>query len=331
MSFGGNKMKNYHWATLGCGVIANELAQAMQQNGQNLYSVANRTHSKAVEFAQKYGIKKVYDQIEDVFSDPEVDIIYISTPHNTHIKYLRQALKAGKHVLCEKAITLNSAELAEAKQLAQENHVVLAEAMTIYHMPIYQELSQIISSGRLGALKMLQLNFGSYKDYDMTNRFFNPNLAGGALLDIGVYALSLVRWFMQEKPTQIMSQVKLAPSGVDEQAGILLQNDVGEMATVALTLHAKQPKRATIAFDKGYIEIFDYPRGSKATITYTADGAVEVIEAGSLAQALRYEVNDMQKALAGEPEVMHFDYTWDVMEMMTAIRKQWGLLYPEER
>ncbi|MCR1901126.1 Gfo/Idh/MocA family protein [Ligilactobacillus apodemi] len=324
-------MKNYHWATLGCGVIANELAQAMQQNGQNLYSVANRTHSKAVEFAQKYGIKKVYDQIEDVFSDPEVDIIYISTPHNTHIKYLRQALKAGKHVLCEKAITLNSAELAEAKQLAQENHVVLAEAMTIYHMPIYQELSQIISSGRLGALKMLQLNFGSYKDYDMTNRFFNPNLAGGALLDIGVYALSLVRWFMQEKPTQIMSQVKLAPSGVDEQAGILLQNDVGEMATVALTLHAKQPKRATIAFDKGYIEIFDYPRGSKATITYTADGAVEVIEAGSLAQALRYEVNDMQKALAGEPEVMHFDYTWDVMEMMTAIRKQWGLLYPEER
>lgn len=331
MSFGGSKMKNYHWATLGCGVIANELAQAMQQNGQNLYSVANRTHSKAVEFAQKYGIKKVYDQIEDVFSDPEVDIIYISTPHNTHIKYLRQALKAGKHVLCEKAITLNSAELAEAKQLAQENHVVLAEAMTIYHMPIYQELSQIISSGRLGALKMLQLNFGSYKDYDMTNRFFNPNLAGGALLDIGVYALSLVRWFMQEKPTQIMSQVKLAPSGVDEQAGILLQNDVGEMATVALTLHAKQPKRATIAFDKGYIEIFDYPRGSKATITYTADGAVEVIEAGSLAQALRYEVNDMQKALAGEPEVMHFDYTWDVMEMMTAIRKQWGLLYPEER
>ena len=114
-------MKNYHWATLGCGVIANELAQAMQQNGQNLYSVANRTHSKAVEFAQKYGIKKVYDQIEDVFSDPEVDIIYISTPHNTHIKYLRQALKAGKHVLCEKAITLNSAELARKKSIRKRS------------------------------------------------------------------------------------------------------------------------------------------------------------------------------------------------------------------
>ncbi|EOA08351.1 dehydrogenase [Pediococcus acidilactici D3] len=87
---------------------------------------------------------------------------------------------------------------------------------------------------------MLQLNFGSYKDYDMTNRFFNPELAGGALLDIGVYALSFARWFMSQKPDKVASQVKLAPSGVDEQAGILLQNEASEMATLALTLHAKQ-------------------------------------------------------------------------------------------
>ncbi|MBF0846287.1 Gfo/Idh/MocA family oxidoreductase, partial [Streptococcus danieliae] len=89
-------------------------------------------------FAKKYGVTKVYDQIEDIFSDPEVDIIYISTPHNTHIKYLRQALAAGKHVLCEKSITLNAAELTEAKQLAEKNNVILAEAMTLYHMPIYK-------------------------------------------------------------------------------------------------------------------------------------------------------------------------------------------------
>ena len=113
-------MKNYNWATLGCGVIANELAQAMAAHGRTLYGVANRTHSKAVDFAKKYGVTKVYDQIEDIFSDPEVDIIYISTPHNTHIKYLRQALAAGKHVLCEKSITLNAAELTEAKQLAEK-------------------------------------------------------------------------------------------------------------------------------------------------------------------------------------------------------------------
>ena len=134
-------MKNYNWATLGCGVIANELAQAMAAHGRTLYGVANRTHSKAVDFAKKYGVTKVYDQIEDIFSDPEVDIIYISTPHNTHIKYLRQALAAGKHVLCEKSITLNAAELTEAKQLAEKNNVILAEAMTLYHMPIYKELA----------------------------------------------------------------------------------------------------------------------------------------------------------------------------------------------
>lgn len=100
---------------------------------------------------------------------------------------------------------------------------------------------------------MIQMNFGSYKDYDMVNRFFNRSLAGGVLLDIGVYSLSFVRYFMCSKPNQMTSQVKLAPTGVDEQVGILLTNQEGEMATVTLSLHAKQPKRGLLAFDKGYI------------------------------------------------------------------------------
>lgn len=320
----------YKWATLGTGVIANELIQALQAMGGNLYSVANRTYDKGVEFAQKYGIEKVYREIDEVFEDPEVDIIYISTPHNTHIHYLRKALKAGKHVLCEKSITLNSEELAEAIQLAEENQVVLAEAMTIFHMPIYRQLSEVIASGKLGDLKMIQMNFGSYKEYDMTNRFFNKNLAGGALLDIGVYALSFVRWFMTEKPNQVLSQVKLAPTGVDEQVGILLNNDAGEMATIALTLHAKQPKRGTIAYDKGYIELYEYPRGQKAVITYTEDGSQEIIEAGETAKALSYEVADMEKAVAGIENSMYLAFTQDVMDIMTQLRKEWGLVYPEE-
>ena len=258
---------NYKWASLGTGVIANELAQALEALGGKLYSVANRTYDKGVAFAEKYGIEKVYHEIDEVFEDPEVDIIYISTPHNTHINYLRKALAAGKHVLCEKSITLNSEELAEAIKLAEENHVKLAEAMTIFHMPIYRKLSEIVASGKLGPLKVIQMNFGSYKEYDMTNRFFNRNLAGGALLDIGVYALSFVRWFMTSQPTEMVSQVKLAPTGVDEQAGILLTNREGEMATVTLSLHAKQPKRGTIAYDKGYIELYEYPRGQTAVIT----------------------------------------------------------------
>lgn len=320
----------YKWATLGTGVIANELAQALQAMGGNIYSVANRTYEKGVDFAKKYGIEKVYENIDQVFADPEVDIIYISTPHNTHINYLRKALAAGKHVLCEKSITLNRDELAEAIALAEKHHVILAEAMTIFHMPIYRQLNDVIASGKLGPLKMIQMNFGSYKEYDMTNRFFNKNLAGGALLDIGVYALSFVRWFMTEKPNQVASQVKLAPTGVDEQVGILLSNDAGEMATIALSLHAKQPKRGTIAYDKGYIELYEYPRGQKAVITYTEDGRQEVIEAGDTDKALSYEVADMERAVSGLENKMYLDYTTDVMDIMTQLRKEWGLVYPEE-
>ena len=324
-----NQIK-YNWASLGTGVIANELAQALEALGGKLYSVANRTYDKGVAFAEKYGIEKLYEEIDQVFEDPEVDIIYISTPHNTHINYLRKALAAGKHVLCEKSITLNSEELAEAIQLAEENHVKLAEAMTIFHMPIYRKLSEIVESGKLGPLKVIQMNFGSYKEYDMTNRFFNRNLAGGALLDIGVYALSFVRWFMTSQPTEMVSQVKLAPTGVDEQAGILLTNAEGEMATVTLSLHAKQPKRGTIAYDKGYIELYEYPRGQKAVITYTEDGSQEIIKAGETAKALQYEVLDMEAAVAGENDYTYLNYSRDVMELMTQLRKDWGLTYPEE-
>ena len=211
-----------NWVSAGCGVIANELAQAMEKRGQKLYGVVNRTQEKAVAFAEKYGVQNVFTSFEEVCADSAVDIIYISTPHNTHIHFLRKALVAGKHVLCEKSITLNSEELEEAMQLAKEHGVVLAEAMTIYHMPIYKELLKRVDAGDLGELRVIQMNFGSYKEYDMKNRFFNRNLAGGALLDIGVYALSFVRMFLSSCPDQIASQVKFAPTGVDEQAGILL-------------------------------------------------------------------------------------------------------------
>lgn len=324
-------MKNYNWVTLGCGVIANQLAEAMQKEGRCLYGVANRTYSKAAAFAEKYGITKVYGTIEELFTDEKADIIYISTPHNTHIRYLKEALQHGKHVLCEKSITLNSEELAQAKMLAKEHRVILAEAMTIYHMPLYKKLSELMKSGSLGELRMIQMNFGSYKEYDMSNRFFNPSLAGGALLDIGVYALSFIRWFMSDAPDQVVSQVKFAPSGVDEQAGILLMNSAGEMATVSLTLHAKQPKRGMAAFDKGYIEVYEYPRAEKAVVTYTEDGRQETIACGKTEDALRYEICDMEQAVSGAADEMHLDYTWDVMSIMTEIRKAWGLSYPEEK
>ena len=206
---------------------------------------------------------------------------------------------------------------------------MLAEAMTLYHMPIYRKLQEKLDTGALGELRLIQMNFGSYKPYDMSNRFFNRNLAGGALLDIGVYALSFVRWFMTSAPDEVVSQVRFAPTGVDEQAGILLKNKEQEMASVILSLHAKQPKRGTVAFDKGYVEFYDYPRGQEAVITYTEDGSKETLRGGSTADALLYEVEDMERAVAGQG-TMHLDYTRDVMRIMTDIRRQWGMTYPEE-
>lgn len=123
--------KELNWAVLGCGVIANEMAQALEHMGKHLYAVGNRTHEKEVAFAEKYGVQKVYNDFHEMFHDPDVDVIYITTPHNTHIEFAREALAGGKHVLCEKSVMLNSRELAEAIALAEEHHVVFAEAMTI--------------------------------------------------------------------------------------------------------------------------------------------------------------------------------------------------------
>ena len=324
--------KNLNWAVLGTGVIANQMAQALQKMDKKLYSVANRTHSKALSFAEKYGVEKVYDSIDEVFTDENVDIIYITTPHNTHIQYIRKALENKKHVFCEKAITLNSDELEEAVKLAEENGVIIAEAMTIWHMPLYQKLRQIAQSGKLGKLQVIQLNFGSFKDYDMSNRFFNINLAGGALLDIGVYSLSLARSFMSSQPTEVKSQVKFAESGVDEQASIIMMNDESEMATITLSLHSKQPKRAVISFEKGYIEITEYPRADKAFIVDAETGEKTEITEGETELALMYEMEDMEHAVkSGDLSGLKLDNTIDVMQIMTNLRKEWGLVYPEEQ
>ena len=245
--------KDLNWAVLGTGVIANEMAQALQKMGKTMYAVVNRTHEKAVAFAEKYGIAKVYDSIDEVFVDEEVDIIYITTPHNTHYEFMKAALDHGKHILVEKSITLNSRELDEIISLADEKQLIVAEAMTIWHMPLYKKLWEIIKNGELGKVQMITINFGSFKEYNMENRFFNMNLAGGAMLDIGVYALSIVRSFMDKKPEEVVSQRKVSPTGSDEQATILLKNDSDQMATVALSMHSKQPKRAMISCEKVFL------------------------------------------------------------------------------
>ena len=323
--------KELNWAVLGCGVIANEMATGLSGKGRILYGVANRTYEKAAAFGEKYGVRKVYNCIDDLFDDPDADIVYIATPHNTHYGFMKKALESGKHILVEKSITLNSRELDEMIELADTKGLIVAEAQTVWHMPVYRELEKILKSGELGKVQIITVNFGSFKEYNMKNRFFNPDLAGGAILDIGVYALSAVRKFLSEKPDEILAQWKPSPIGSDEMVTVLLKNSAGQLATAAISLHSKQPKRAMISCEKGYIEIMNYPRAERAVITDAETGETREISAGSTADALFYEMQDMEYAVrSGDRSGMRLAETKDVMDIMTHIRKEWGMRYPGE-
>ena len=182
------------------------------------------------------------------------------------------------------------------------------DATTILHMPLYQELLSRARAGEFGRMNLAQLNFGSYKPYDPATRFYNPNLAGGAMLDIGVYALSLARLFMDQAPDEVVSLANRCETGVDVTSGIVTRNPQGQMAVLSLSLHSKQPKRAVLSFDRCYVEVVEYPRADRAVITWTKDGRREEVRAGEEAYALCYEAANL----------------------VTRLRREWGVTYPEE-
>lgn len=323
-------MKKYNWAILGTGNIAREMAVALNEVNGEVYGAYNRNIDKAKKFAEEFNVKNTYKNCDEMLKDKNIDIIYISTPHNCHYEYLLKAVNSGKHVLCEKAITVNSKQLDEILELAKKKNVIVQEAMTIYHMPLYKKLREMVNSGALGKIKMIQANFGSCKEYDVTNRFFSKELAGGALLDIGVYATSFARYFMESKPEVISTTVKYFETGVDEESATILRNKEDEMVVMGLTMRAKQPKRGIVAGELGYIEVNNYPRADKATITYTKDGKTEEIFAGDTSKALNYEVEDMQKYIENLKGQEEIKLTSDVTHILSEIREKWGFVYPFE-
>lgn len=323
-------MKKLNWGILGTGWIAHEMGAALQAVNGEIYAVCDVTLAGAQKFAAEFDVSHAYGSAEEMIQDENIDIIYIATPHNLHYKYLLQSVKAGKHVFCEKSITVNSRQLEECVAIAQEKNLVICDGATLLHMPLYKKLKEMISQGVIGDIKMIQVNFGSCKEYDVNNRFFSKELAGGALLDIGIYATTFARFFMKSKPNVVLTTANYFETGVDETSGIVLKNPDGEMAVMALTMRAKQPKRGVIAGEKGFIEINDYPRAQKATITYTQTGEVETIEIGESSRALEYEVMDMQEYVNNQGGKENLQIVRDVMETLTAIRNQWGMVYPFE-
>lgn len=323
-------MKKLKWGILGPGNIARDFAQALNRVNGEVYAVASRNKERAEKFARENNVKKAYGSYDEIIKDEDIDVVYIATPHSNHYEYIIKSLNNNKHVLCEKAITVNEKELEEALKIAREKNLVLEEAMTLFHMPLYEKVIKKINKEDLGKVNMVQVSFGSFKEYDENNRFFNLDLAGGALLDIGTYALSFARYFLSSMPEEILSTVKKAKTGVDEQSGIILKTKEDEIATISLAFRSKMPKRGIVSFDNGFITIDNFPRANKATINYL-DGTVEVIECGEEEKALDYEVIFMEEKINENKESNSLELTYDVTKIMNKVRKDWGIVYPFEK
>ncbi|MFR3450801.1 MAG: Gfo/Idh/MocA family protein [Collinsella sp.] len=233
------------WAVIGCGVIANQMAQSPALAGRKVYGVADRQSPARCRRPSRpnMALRACIRAVEAVACGPSGRCHLITTPRNTPYRVPTRALAAGKHVLCEKAITLNSDELAEARAIADEHHVVLMDATTVLHMPLYVELMRRVREGEFGRLRLAQVNFGSFHDYeDMQNRFWNRSLAGGAMLDIGVYAYSVARLFMESQPNEVVSLANLFKTGVDEER--LYHAQCAGTARRVLPHHARQAAQA---------------------------------------------------------------------------------------
>lgn len=312
-----------NWGIMGLGHIAHEFADALKPR-QGVFAVASRTLEKAREFQAEYGAQRAYGSYEELLADPDVDAVYVATVNSRHLGDIRACLEAGKHVLCEKAIWGDYAELVELCELAHGRNLVLAEAMTIYHMPIFKKISQMIADGELGKIKIVKADLGSLKEDDPSNRFFNPELGGGAMLDIGTYALSFLRYFLAGSFDEVQCVTQAYRSGVDEMWAIGVHTSDDMVGCANLTFRAKLPKRAIVAGDKAYVTVDNYVRAEEATLVFP-DGSSRKIECGRTADALAYEVEDFERAVeGGDASATYIDLTLDVVRTMDGLLRQRG-------
>lgn len=318
-------MTNYRWGIVGLGRIAHNFATFFP-NTQTLYGVAARDQTRAAAFAKQFNVPKTYPDYASLFADPDIDIVYVATTHNFHYENIKAALLAGKHVFAEKTITLNAQELAELIAIAKQRHLILMEAQTIYHMPLYPALDAAVKD--FGRLRTIQVAFG-INATDPKDRLLNPELAGGALLDIGIYALSFVRRLMSATPKLVATQMTRSATGVDDQSSFLLTNADGQQATVVLNLQAVMPKVGMAAYDRGYVQISEYPRADHATIAVTGS-ELTTLSAGDQHHAMAYEINDMAQAVdTGDNPTL--TWTYDTAVIMSQAREAWGFYYPNEQ
>ena len=319
------------WGILGPGKIANKFATGLQfAPGAELVAVGSRTQEKANAFGDAFGIPRRHASYQALAEDPEVDVVYVATPHPWHRGATLLCLDHGKAVLCEKPIAMNARESGEMIERAREKNLFLMEAMWTRFRPAIRKADELIRSGAIGEPELLTIAVGWKSPFDLSSRLFDKELGGGILLDGGVYPISLASHFLGT-PDRITSLAHMAPSDVDDQAGVLLSYPSGALASVVFSVRVTPHAIATLVGTEGRIEIHeDWHKPEGLTVQLAGKNA-EVydftLDEGNGYQYEAVHVMECLRAGRTESDIMPLDETLSIMQTLDTIREQWGLTY----
>src|SRR5665213_42277 len=326
------KNKKIRWAILGAGRIANAFAKdfPLMQNSE-LVAVASGTQEKASNFAKEYNIPKALSH-DELYNSDEIDAVYIATTHNFHYEQSLKCLESGKAVLCEKPITVNDTEFKKLMSVSKVKNVFLMEAMWTYFLPPIIKAKQWLDEGKIGKLKVIQADFAVPMEKNYEGRVYNPKLAGGSLLDLGVYPLSLAYYFTNRVPLEIIASAAMTQTSVDERLAMIFQ--YGDItATLFTAITTRMTNKLRLFGEEGYIEIHDFWRTRSAKLFDKDYNLVEAFDDQRTSHGFIFEMqnaNDMIMAGNIESDIIPHSRSNDIQETMTEVRKQIGLKYPFE-
>lgn len=318
-------MEKFNIGIIGAGHIAEKMAFTLNRmEDAAAYAVASRSLEKAENFASVHGVEKAYGSYEELLDDPQVDLVYVATPHSLHLRHVKMCLEKGKPVLCEKAFMLNRAEAEEAIRLSEERNVFLAEAIWTRYMPFRKTVRDVIDSGRIGRPMMLTAHLGypvAHKE-----RIIDPSLGGGALLDLGVYVVNFALMMFGDGISGISSTCVKANTGVDLQESITFTWPDGKMAVMQATALCASERQAIICGDKGYIVLDNINNPLKAEIWSAGHVLEETLHAPEQITGFEYQVRACISAIREgriETDFMPHSETLRVMELMDTVRTRW--------
>jgi predicted dehydrogenase len=326
-------VRRFRWGILGTGAIARQFVKGLRSLPEaEVLAVGSRSETSATKFADKWDIPHRHASYADLAADPDVDVVYIATPHPFHAENAEVCLAAGKAVLCEKPFSVNASQAERVVGLAREKGLFLMEGMWTRFFPLMEEVRRLVSGGTLGEVRMVNVDFGFRADPDPASRLFAPDLGGGALLDVGVYCVSFASMVLGQ-PSGSVGISHLGETGVDEQASVILEHEGGRLANLSIGIRTATPQEATIMGTEGYVRIHP-PWWRPASMTVSRPGQEdEYVEIPVSGNGFDYEAAEVMRRLeAGETEsdIMPLDETISVMKTMDDIRAAWGLLYPGE-